>query len=240
MHKVDVPENPYQERVIDEISGAENSVKGTFKDVMSGDLDEDVEKVAEETKEIVNDTAEITVVKEDVALMESDAVTDFTDKTDELPSNKADYMRLSVKEKVCAFGFETKGTDKAFDMVKAYFESVGMDAGFNAIYEETKLLTDYCEKEAEEHQISEKVEQILQKLDVWNIGSEQLLVYPKDILSEVFDLQDMDYYTGIKVFGAVLDRKVVRMESQAKYELFEKIYEEGMQEKSLENTKGGR
>jgi hypothetical protein len=101
-------------------------------------------------------------------------------------------------------------------------------------------LTDYCEKEAEEHQISGKVEQILQRLDAWNIGPAQLLVYPKDILSEVFNLQDMDYYTGIKVFGAVLDRKGVRMESQDRYELFDKIYEEGMQEKSQENTKGGR
>ena len=237
MHKVGVSENPYREQVIDDISGGEDPVKVNFEDVMSGDLDEDMEKVAEEA---VNDTAEIVTAKEDVASMESDAVTDFTDKTDELPSDKAEYMRLSVKEKVCAFGFDTKGTDKAFDMVKAYFESVGMDAGFNAIYEETKLLTDYCEKVVEERQISEKVEQILQRLDAWNIGPEQLLVYPKYILSEVFDLQDMDYYTGIKVFGAVLDRKEVHLESQEKYELFEKIYEEEMREEKRENTKGGR
>lgn len=30
-----------------------------------------------------------------------------------------------------------------------------------------------------------------------------------DALAEVLDLKDVDYYTGIKVFGTVLDRKGV-------------------------------
>ena len=69
-----------------------------------------------------------------------------TSKVPELPSNKADYMKMSVAEKVRCYGFDTRGTDKAFDMVKAYFETVGMDAGFDDVYEEVKLLTDYCAK----------------------------------------------------------------------------------------------
>lgn len=56
----------------------------------------------------------------------------------------------------------------------------------------------------------------------------------------MFDLTDVDYYTGIKVFGAVLDRKGVHLGQQEKYELFEKIYEEGMREKNQDNVKGGR
>ena len=54
--------------------------------------------------------------------------------------------------------------------------------------------------------------------------------------SEMFDLTDVDYYTGMKVFGAVLDRKGVHLGQQEKYELYEKIYEEGMREKKVEQN----
>ena len=130
--------------------------------------------------------------------------------------------------------------ENAFDVVKSYFESVGMNAGFDEIYEEAKLLADYSEREETENLISRKVGQILQRMDVWDVNPEQLLRYPVYILSEVFDLTDVDYYTGIKVFGAVLDRKGVHLGQQEKYELYEKIYEEGMREKKQDNIKGGR
>ena len=109
---------------------------------------------------------------------------------------------------------DTKGTEKAFDMVKAYFQSVGMDAGFDDIYEEAKLLTDYCEKSSAEQLINEKAEQILQRIDVWDINMEQISKHPVDILSEVFDFGDVDYYTGINLFSAVLNRKSVSLEHQ--------------------------
>ena len=67
----------------------------------------------------------------------------------------------------------------------------------------TKLLADYSAREEAEHLISRKVEQILQRMDVWGVNPEQLIRYPEYVLSEVFDLTDVDYYTGIKVFGAV-------------------------------------
>lgn len=208
-------------------------VSDALKDV----LEESMEDLAEEA---VSTTLDNVSAREDAVLRKPDAVADFTGKTDELPSDKADYMRMSVAEKVRCYGFDMKGTDQAFNMVKAYFDSVGMDAGFDDVYEEAKLLTDYCAKEVAGQQISEKVEQILQRMDVWNINPEQIDRYPTDVLAEVFDLKDVDYYTGIKVFGSVLDRKGMCLEQQEKYELFEKIYEEGMREKRQENTKGGR
>lgn len=36
-----------------------------------------------------------------------------------------------------------KGTDAAFEMVRTYFEKIGMDTGFDSVYEETKFLTDF-------------------------------------------------------------------------------------------------
>ena len=41
-----------------------------------------------------------------------------------LPSDKADYMRMSVAEKVRCYPFDDKGTDAAFEMVKTYFEKI--------------------------------------------------------------------------------------------------------------------
>lgn len=67
-------------------------------------------------------------------------------ETERLPYDKADYMRMSVAEKVRCYPFDDKGTDKAFEMVRTYFEKIGMDTSFDSVYEETKLLTDYYEK----------------------------------------------------------------------------------------------
>ncbi|MBD5465114.1 MAG: hypothetical protein HDR22_04760 [Lachnospiraceae bacterium] len=72
------------------------------------------------------------------------------------------------------------------------------------------------------------------------INLEQISKYPVDILSDVFDFSDVDYYTGIKLFSAVLNRKSVSLEHQERYELFEKIYEERMREKRQEKNRDGR
>ena len=175
--------------------------------------------------------------REDASFEELNTMTTDTNKKDELPSDKDDYMRLSVAEKVRCYGCDMNDIENAFDVVKSYFESVGMNAGFDEIYEEAKLLADYSARGEAEHLISRKVEQILQRMDVWGVNLEQLIRYPVDALSEMFDLTDVDYYTGIKVFGAVLDRKGVHLGQQEKYELYEKIYEEGMREKKQENNR---
>lgn len=157
-----------------------------------------------------------------------------------LPSNKADYTRMSIAEKVRCYNLNTKGTEKAFDMVRTYFQSVGMFAGFDDIYEEAKLLTNYCERSSAEGMMNEKVEQILQKIDMWDINMKQISKYSVNILSKVFDFDDVDYYIGLKLFSAVLNRKSVSLEHQERYELFEKIYEEGMREKRQKKNRDGR
>lgn len=64
------------------------------------------------------------------------------------------------------------GTDSAFEMVKAYFEAVGLNTDFNSVYEEAKLLTDYYEKREAEEFIREQTEQIIEQIDklgIWSI-----------------------------------------------------------------------
>lgn len=42
-------------------------------------------------------------------------------------------MRLA--EKVRCYPFDDKGTDVAFEMVKEYCETIGLDTDFNTVYE---------------------------------------------------------------------------------------------------------
>lgn len=249
MYKVEVPENPYRvqkaettadsvvETDMEETCKGEDVAEAVSENVMAECLDASGIELLEGP---VNEPADIVETREDAPFGELDTATSDTDKKDELPSDKNDYMRLSVAEKVRCYGCDMNDIENVFNVVKSYFESVGMNAGFDEIYEEAKLLADYYAREEAENLISRKVEQILQRMDVWDVNPEQLIRYPVYVLSEVFDLTDMDYYTGIKVFGAVLDRKGVHLGQQEKYELFEKIYEEGMREKKQDNVKGGR
>lgn len=249
MYKVEVPENPYRvqeaERTVvsvaemdmEETCKGEDVAEAVSENVMAECLDASGTELLEG---LVSESADIVETSEDAPFGELDATTSDTDKKNELPSDKDDYMRLSVAEKVRCYGCDMNDIENVFDVVKSYFESVGMNAGFDEIYEEAKLLVDYSAREEAEHLISRKVEQILQRMDMWDVNPEQLIRYPVYILSEVFDLTDVDYYTGIKVFGAVLNRKGVHLGQQEKYELYEKIYEEGMREKKQDNIKGGR
>ena len=247
MYNVEVPENPYRvqkatmEPVVEtdmkETCKEEDVAEAVSENVMAECLDTSGTELLEGA---VNEPADIVETSEDAPFGKLDTATSDTDKKDELPSDKDDYMRLSVAEKVLCYGCDMNDIENAFDAVKAYFESVGMNAGFDEIYEEAKLLADYSAREEAEYLISRKVEQILQRMDVWDVNPKLLIRYPVYVLSEVFDLIDVDYYTGIKVFGAVLDRKGVHLGQQEKYELYEKIYEEGMREKKQDNRKGGR
>ena len=156
------------------------------------------------------------------------------------PSNKEAYMRLSVAEKACCYPFDTKGTGSAFEMVKDYFNSVGLSTDFDSVYEETKLLTDYYEKQKAEEFLQEQTEQITEKMDVMGIDAERFAEYPADVLSEAFDFGDMEYLAGIKMFNRVLNKLGIDMTHQERYEMFDKIYEEGMREKKDKNNRNFR
>lgn len=157
-----------------------------------------------------------------------------------LPSDKADYMRMSVAEKVRCYPFDDKGTDAAFEMVRTYFEKIGMDTSFDSVYEETKLLTDYYEKQKSEEFIREKTEQIIGAMKLLGLDAGNLVGCSADVLFEVFGFRDMEYFAGIKLFNKVIDRLGVDMDQQKRYEVFDRIYEEGMREKKVERNRNNR
>lgn len=161
-------------------------------------------------------------------------------ETVRLPYDKADYMRMSVAEKVRCYPFDDKGKDAAFEMVRTYFEKIDMDTSFDSVYEETKLLTDYYEKLKEEEFIQKKTEQIIGEMKLLGLDAGNLAEYSTDVLSKVFNLGDMEYFAGMKLFNRVIDRLSINMYRQRRYEVFDRIYEEGMREKKVERDRNSR
>ena len=151
-----------------------------------------------------------------------------------------EYMGMSVAEKVCCYLFDIEGTDSTFEMVKAYFETVGLDTDFHTVYEEAKLLTDYYEEQRTKEFIQERTERIIGTMELLGIDAGRITEYSTDVLSEVFGFWDMEYFAGIKLFNKVIDRLGADMNQQGRYELFDRIYEEGMREKKVERDRNSR
>lgn len=230
-----VPKNSYwvQEVVeventdLDDVVGADVITEPEFEAIVDDELETEVEAFVE--------TAVIGVEPG----LQNDNIREYGEMV-RLPSDKADYMRMSVAEKIRCYPFDDKGTDSAFAMVRAYFEKIGMDTSFDSVYEETKLLTDYYEKQKEEEFIQEKIEQIIGAMILLGLDAGNLAKYSADVLFEVLGFGDMEYFTGIKLFNKVIDRLGVDMDQQKRYEVFDRIYEAGMREKKVERNRNSR
>ena len=202
-----VPKNSYwvQEVVeventdLDDVVGADVITEPEFEAIVDDELETEVEAFVE--------TAVIGVEPG----LQNDNIREYGEMV-RLPSDKADYMRMSVAEKIRCYPFDDKGTDSAFAMVRAYFEKIGMDTSFDSVYEETKLLTDYYEKQKSEAAIQVQTERIVERLEL----------------------------LGIKLFNKVIDRLGVDMDQQKRYEVFDRIYEAGMREKKVERNRNSR
>lgn len=238
---------------MDDVVEADVIAEPEFEAIVDDELVPEVETFAETAItgfETVAETA-ITnaesVVETDIDVMavnvepslQNEDIWEYGEKV-RLPSDKADYMRMSVAEKVRCYPFDNKGKDAAFEMVRTYFEKIGMDTSFDSVYEETKLLTDYYEKQKAEEFIREKTEQITGTMKLLRLDAGNLTGYSADVLFEVFGFVDMEYFTGIKLFNKVIDRLGVDMDQQKRYEVFDRIYEEGMREKKVKRDRNSR
>lgn len=257
----EVPENPYrvqevvqvENTALDDAVEADVITEPEFEAVVDDELETEVETFVEtavtglETVEKTAITNAESVVETDIDVMaesvepglQNDDIREYGEKV-RLPSDKADYMRMSVAEKVRCYPFDDKGTDAAFEMVRTYFEKIGMDTSFDSVYEETKLLTDYYEKQKSEEFIREKTEQIIGAMKLLGLDAGNLVGCSADVLFEVFGFRDMEYFAGIKLFNKVIDRLGVDMDQQKRYEVFDRIYEEGMREKKVERNRNNR
>ena len=246
-----VPENPYQvqEDVVVAEAIAEPVTESDEDDEIVSEVGVAAETVVTGVEAVAN--AVITdiesTVETDIDVMavnvESGLQNDDIRKYGEtvrLPSDNADYMRMSVAEKVHCYPFDIKGTDSAFEMVKAYFETVGLSTDFSSVYEEAKLLTDYYEEHKAEEFTQERAEQIKEKMNMLGIDAGKISEWPVDVLSKVFNFGDIEYFAGIKMFNCVIDKLEANMTYQERYEVFDRIYEEGMQAKKDECKRNSR
>lgn len=226
-----VPINPYwvQEDVVVAESITEPVTESVEDDEIVSEVGVAAETVVTDIESTVETDTDVMAVNVEPGL-QNDDIRKYGE-TVRLPSDKADYMRMSVAEKVRCYLFDDKGTDAAFEMVRTYFEKIGMDTSFDSVYEETKLLTDYYEKLKAEEFIQKKTEQIIEKMDMMGIDTEKFSEYPADVLYRAFDFGDMEYFVGIKMFNQILDKLGVNLAHQDRYELFDRIYEEGVREK---------
>lgn len=243
IEKDEVPENPYREKSnAAQVRNIEESIREAAADIVDiGEAAETTEVVTESflTNEMdVTGNVEDAVVEDEVKLgiVVSDSENNYTSEEAErscLPQNKADYMRMTVAEKVACYPFDKMGTDAVFDMVKNYFAKIGMDTDFNSVYEEMKLLTDYYETQKVEEFIREKAEQVIENIELLGIEADSLERYAPDVLAEAFGLDNLDYSAGVKLFHRVLDRLDVKMSQWEQYEMFDRIYQEGMRERKI-------
>jgi hypothetical protein len=254
VEKDEVPGNPYrvQEDVVDEKLITEPFVEAITDAIFEDEIIAEVEEVVETAAADVSSEPEIVVVDDEiigkaeldetenvVPNLENDEIQKSGD-TMKLPSDKTEYMRMDIAEKVRCYPFDDKGTDAAFEMIQAYFEKIGMDTSFHSVYEESKLLTDYYEKQKAEEFIGERAERVIETMKLFGINSSRITEYSADVLSEVFGFGDMEYFAGIKLFNNVIDRLGVDIDLQRRYEVFDRIYEEGMREKKFEQSRNSR
>ena len=246
-----VPENPY--RVQKDVVVAEPITEPVTESVEDDEIVSEVGVAAETVVTGVEAVAKAVItdiesaVETDIDVMavnvepglQNEDIREYGE-TVRLPSDKADYMRMSVAEKVRCYPFDDKGTDTAFEMVKAYFETIGLDTDFHTVYEKAKLLTNYYEKQKAEEFIQERTEQIIRAMKLLGLDAGNLVGYSADVLSEVLGFGDMEYFAGIKLFCKVIDRLGIEMDQQRRYEMFDRIYEEGMRENKVERNRNSR
>ena len=206
MYKVKVPEKPY--RVQEDVA----DIGGVY-DV--GTVENDAVEGVVFGYELMGDRAD--ELLSTVGDVEPDLKQDDFPEYEEmvrLPSNKDEYMGMSVAEKVRCYPFDTEGTGSAFEMVKVYFETVGLDTSFHSVYDEAKLLTDYYEKQKAEEYIQERTEQVIGAMEWLGIDSGRFTEYSANVLSKVFGFGDMEYFSGIKLFNRVIEILGADMDQQ--------------------------
>ena len=77
-------------------------------------------------------------------------------------------------------------------------------------------------------------------MELLEIDADRFAEYSTDVLSEIFSFGDMEYFAGIKLFNRVIDGLEINMEQQKRYEVFDRIYTESMQEKQDERDRYSR
>lgn len=80
----------------------------------------------------------------------------------------------------------------------------------------------------------------MKKMNMLGLDAGKISECPVDVLSKVLNFGYMEYFAGIKMFNRVLDKLGVDMTHQNRYEMFDKIFVEGIREKKDKVNRNNR
>lgn len=139
-------------------------------------------------------------------------------------------QEYSLQEKITILGLQMSDTmTSIFEKVKQYFENNGFDVSFDELYEEAKLLTKAAQKDA----IADRVEKVVRELELY--GSYPYL--KTFVKANAFKFDVSDASGNLELFIKVMDKLGVKLENDALYEEYQKIYDETVS-RSVEKDKG--
>ncbi len=135
------------------------------------------------------------------------------------PLSLQEYRGYSLQKKISLLGLRmSDNMMSVFAIVKEYFENNGFDASFDELYEEAKQLSQAVQNDA----ITDRAEKVARELKSY--GPYRYL--KTSIKADAFKFDVSDASDNLKLFINVLDRLGVRLENDALYEEYQKIYDE--------------
>ena len=122
IEKDKVPRNPYQQT--EDLVVSQVISEDITDEIATDDGNRDVDNI----NEIYDNIVEIDTDEDGESNLRKGDIPKYEEA--KLPSNKADYTRMSVDEKVCCYPFDAMGIELAFEMVQSYFEKIDMNTNF--------------------------------------------------------------------------------------------------------------
>lgn len=165
--------------------------------------------------QIESEVAEVEVEVKNVAIVD----------IQDLPKTKVEYERLRIEEKVERFRFEDVSDKVAMDMVSKYLKDIQYSKYASEIYEQCSEVVTAYEKLKEEIFIKGGVENAINNMDSAGVTKHQFIIADARIKAELFDLANVDYKIGIKIYKEFLDNMEIKKELMEVYDEFDKVYE---------------
>lgn len=247
---VEVPENPYRDKQIEEWS---ESRMNKLESVIDQIVIPEVTKVVEEYEEAV-DTVTVDAVMTDAEIIDgavTETVAETLDDNNEiyedvcipdLPITKSEYDKLSMDEKVKCFQFGDVSVDQARDMVSKYLNSIGYSSYFSEVYEESNRVSEIYEKQKQQTFVTREVQKASAVMTMIGMSKQQFAVADASMKAKLFDLASVDYKTGLQIYKGFLEKIGNQKDVMEVYEEFDKVYEASVNEQTQdkEKTRGGR
>ncbi|MEG0553640.1 MAG: hypothetical protein RR533_08985, partial [Carnobacterium sp.] len=245
---VEVPENPYKITEIQDWTETRiESEKNVSDETIRTETVETAESVEEFEKTVDTVTIDAVTVDSPVAEIVEEAPNrkDAMDKDTnilELPATKREYDKLSIDEKIERFHFGDISVDQARDIVSKYLNSIGYSSYFSEIYDESNRVSEAYGKQRQQKFVTREIQKASAVMSMIDMTKQQFAVTDVSMKAKLFDLESVDYKTGLQVYKGFLEKIGIQKDVMEVYEEFDKVYEASVNEQTQdkEKTRGSR